>query len=108
MNNKKALYLNMKNYYEAIDQDMTDNMPLTFHIKNGLDDPEFHKWKSYYYKYEEEIKIKKLKMKQKRKDDKDQKLAAQAKQEAGDPETMSPHTSPDKKAKAIKEANEEP
>ena len=82
-------------------------MPLTFHVKNGLDDPEFHKWKSYYYKYEEECKIKKLKMKQKRKDDKDQKLAAQAK-EAGEPETMSPQSSPDKKAKAIKEANEEP
>ena len=41
MNNKKALYLNMKNYYEALDQDVFDNLPLTFHIKKGLDDPEF-------------------------------------------------------------------
>lgn len=44
MNNKKALYLNMKNYYEALDQDVFDNLPLTFHIKNGVSDPEFLKF----------------------------------------------------------------
>ena len=45
MNNKKALYLNMKNYYDALDQDVFDNLPLTFHIKEGLDDPEFQRFK---------------------------------------------------------------
>jgi hypothetical protein len=44
MNNKKALYLNMKNYYEAMDQDVFDNLPLTFHIKTGFDDPEFKRF----------------------------------------------------------------
>lgn len=71
MNNKKALYLNMKNYYEALDQDVFDNLPLTFHVKNGLDDPEFHRFKAYYQKCEEEIKQKKQAQKQKRKDDRD-------------------------------------
>ena len=45
MNNKKALYLNLKNYYEAMDQDIFDVVPLTFHVKNGLEDPEFAKFK---------------------------------------------------------------
>lgn len=48
MNNKKALYLNMKNYYEALDQDVFANLPLTFHIKDGLEDPEFTKFQTYY------------------------------------------------------------
>jgi len=44
MNNKKALYLNMKNYYEAMDQDVFNNLPLTFHIKSCFDDPEFKRF----------------------------------------------------------------
>lgn len=56
MNNKKALFLNMRNYYEVLDQDVFDNLPVTFHIKNGLDDPEFHRFKQYYFKTEEDIK----------------------------------------------------
>ena len=34
--NKKALLLNMRNYYEAMGQNVFDNLPVTFHIKNGL------------------------------------------------------------------------
>ena len=56
LNNKKALYINMKNYYEAIGQDVFDNLPLTFHIKTGLEDPEFHKFRYYYNKLEDDIK----------------------------------------------------
>ena len=41
VNNKKALYLNMKNYYEAIGEDVFANLPLTFHIKAGISDSEF-------------------------------------------------------------------
>lgn len=41
LNNKKALFLNMKNYYEAMEQDVFDNLPVTFHVKTGLDDAEF-------------------------------------------------------------------
>lgn len=59
VNNKKALYLNMKRYYEAIDQDVFDNLPLTFHIKTGLDDVEFIRFEQYYKKFDEEIKNRK-------------------------------------------------
>lgn len=44
MNNKKALFINMKNYYEAIDEDVFDNLPLTFHVKTGFDDPEYKRF----------------------------------------------------------------
>ena len=48
MSNKKALYLNMRNYYEALNQNVFDQLPLTFHVKNGLEDPEFIRFKQYY------------------------------------------------------------
>jgi len=38
----------MKNYYDAIEQDPFDTLPVTFHIKNGLKDPEFERFKKYY------------------------------------------------------------
>jgi hypothetical protein len=38
LSNKKALFANMKLYYEAIGLDPFDVLPLTFHIKNGLED----------------------------------------------------------------------
>jgi len=53
----------MKNYYEAMGQNVFDNLPLTFHIKTGLEDPEFHKFKQYYFKNEDEIKLKRLQFK---------------------------------------------
>lgn len=39
--NKKALLINMKHYYEAIGEDPFNALPVTFHVKEGLDDPEF-------------------------------------------------------------------
>jgi hypothetical protein len=63
MANKKALLLNMRNYYEAMGQNVFDNLPVTFHIKNGLEDPEFAKFKAYYDQEEEKIKEKKAKRK---------------------------------------------
>lgn len=66
MANKKALLLNMRNYYDALGQNVFDNLPVTFHIKNGLDDPEFTRFKTYYDQEEENIKTKKaLKAKKK-------------------------------------------
>ena len=59
VNNKKALYLNMKNYYEALGEDVFANLPLTFHVKEGLEDPEFEKFKQQYTRFDEEIKEKK-------------------------------------------------
>jgi len=49
----------MKNYYEAMEQDVFDNLPVTFHVKTGLDDAEFTRFKNYYFKTEEAIKNKK-------------------------------------------------
>ena len=57
--NKKALLLNMRNYYESLGEDVFDSLPVTFHIKNGTNDPEFTKFKAYYDKCEEDIKVKK-------------------------------------------------
>ena len=47
LSNKKALFLNMRNYYEAVGEDISNSLPLTFHIKS-LDDPEYSKFKDYY------------------------------------------------------------
>ena len=58
--NKKALLLNMKNYYDALEENVFDNLPVTFHIKNGTEDPEFHRFKRYYDKTDEDIQMKKL------------------------------------------------
>ena len=46
LSNKKALFLNMRFYYEAIGQNPFDALPETFHVKSGLDDPEFARFKS--------------------------------------------------------------
>lgn len=41
LSNKKALYYNMKIYYESMGQDWCSVLPLTFHIKEGPSDKEF-------------------------------------------------------------------
>lgn len=37
-------------------KDVFNAVPMTFHVKEGLDDPEFLRFKQYYYREEEEIK----------------------------------------------------
>jgi len=66
MSNKKALFMNMKNYYEAMAQDVFAHLPFTFHIKNGIDDAEFKRFELYYQKSEEEIKLRKNKKKERK------------------------------------------
>jgi len=44
LSNKKALYYNMKIYYESIGTDWWTVLPLTFHIKEGVNDKEFTKF----------------------------------------------------------------
>jgi len=39
LSNKKAIYYNMKVYYEAIGKEYHHFLPITFHIKEGLNDP---------------------------------------------------------------------
>lgn len=41
LTHKKALFYNMKRYYEAIGEDYTQYLPLTFHVSKGENDPEF-------------------------------------------------------------------
>lgn len=50
MSNKKALYINMKHYYEALGEDPFQHMPVTYHVKEGSEDPEFIKFTEFYEK----------------------------------------------------------
>lgn len=50
------MFLNMRLYYEAMGKDVFSAVPVTFHIKEGVEDPEFIRFTNYYYKEEEEIK----------------------------------------------------
>ena len=48
LSNKKAIYYNMKIYYESLGQNPFDFMPLTYHIKEGDSDREFQKFIETY------------------------------------------------------------
>ena len=56
LSNKKALFYNMRAYYEAIGDEYSRYLPLTFHIQNGVNDGEWEKLVEYYYKKTDEIK----------------------------------------------------
>jgi hypothetical protein len=47
LSNKKALYYNMKIYYEALKENPFDYIPVTFHVKND-GDKEWANFVSYY------------------------------------------------------------
>ena len=40
--------MNMKSYYEAININPFDALPVTFHIKEGVEDPNYIAFKQYY------------------------------------------------------------
>jgi hypothetical protein len=44
LSNKKALYYNMKTYYDALGLEWYQVLPLTFHVKEGINDKEFNKF----------------------------------------------------------------
>ena len=48
LSNKKALFYNMKMYYDALGKDVFEVLPLTFHIKEGLTDKEFVRFEQYF------------------------------------------------------------
>ena len=48
LSNKKALYYNMKIYFESIGKDWWKVIPLTFHIKEGVGDKEFAKFEQVF------------------------------------------------------------
>ena len=43
--------MNMKNYYEALDQNPFNSIPLTFHIKDGVNDPVYYQFKRSFEEY---------------------------------------------------------
>lgn len=49
LSNKKAIYYNMKVYYEAIGKEYHQNLPLTYHVKEGLNDPQFLKFEQLFH-----------------------------------------------------------
>lgn len=57
LSNKKALFLNMKMYYEAQGMNVFEALPVTFHIKKGEADAEFQKFAEYYEAEEEKRKV---------------------------------------------------
>ncbi len=56
LSNKKAMFINMRQYYLFAGQDPFKTLPLTFHIKNGTSDPEFQRFAAYYQSLEERHK----------------------------------------------------
>ena len=50
LNNKKALFINMRNYYTYCceNEDVFNTLPLTFHVKTGTQDQLFAKFKTYF------------------------------------------------------------
>ena len=54
--NKKALFHTMGCYYSCKNENIFDYLPLTFHIKQGLDDPDYYKFLKHYYERAKEIK----------------------------------------------------
>ena len=54
LSNKKAMFYNMRNYYEALKVNVFDHLPLTFHVY-GADSKEYQKFLEYYHNREKEI-----------------------------------------------------
>jgi hypothetical protein len=48
LSNKKAIFYNLKVYYEAIGKEYHSSLPLTFHIKEGLNDSQFQKFEQLF------------------------------------------------------------
>lgn len=56
LGNKKALFYNLKLYYNLVNEDPFDYIPLTFHIRNGFKDEEYKRFVTYYNRRNNKIK----------------------------------------------------
>ncbi|CAD8122582.1 unnamed protein product [Paramecium sonneborni] len=56
LGNKKALFYNMKHYYQIIKEDYNKLLPVTFHVQKGINDIEYSKFFEYFNRRNEEIK----------------------------------------------------
>lgn len=54
--NKKALFKTMCHYYRHLQVDPFDYLPLTFHVTEGLEDPNFLAFQRYYHRRNKDIK----------------------------------------------------
>ena len=48
LSNKKSLFSNLKSYYDMIGEDPFNTLPLTFMVKEGLNDPAFSEFGEYF------------------------------------------------------------
>ena len=55
LGNKKAMFYNLRRYYELIGKNPFDFIPLTFHIQKGSDDKEYRKFVKFYRQREDDI-----------------------------------------------------
>lgn len=53
--NKKALYINLKQYCEAAGLSLFDRVPLTFHIQSGPEDPVFQDFLAAFQTYNQDL-----------------------------------------------------
>ena len=56
LGNKKALFYNLKQYYELLDKNVFTKVPLTFHIKKGFKDLQYKRFVAYYKRRQVNIK----------------------------------------------------
>ncbi len=56
ISNKKAMFINLQRYYQIMGEDPFNTLPLTFHIRQGVGDPEFVRFTEYYDQLEEKRK----------------------------------------------------
>jgi tubulin monoglycylase TTLL3/8 len=53
--NKKAMFYNLKYYYEAMKENPFEYIPLTFHIQEGVEDKEFVRFTEYFKRRQQEV-----------------------------------------------------
>jgi hypothetical protein len=56
LGNKKALFYNLKQYYDLLDENVFRKIPLTFHIKKGFKDIQYKRFVAYYKRRQLSIK----------------------------------------------------
>ncbi|CAD8212586.1 unnamed protein product [Paramecium octaurelia] len=56
LGNKKALFYNMRHYFQIIREDYNKLLPVTFHVQKGLNDIEYSRFLDYYNKRNEEVR----------------------------------------------------
>lgn len=60
LSDKKALFINLKNYYMSQNIDPFEYIPLTFHIRKSTEDTEYKRFKEYYEQYKLDPTIKNI------------------------------------------------